>query len=93
MATISCRHCGRADAPQLARVPFKTPLGERILAEICADCWQDWLKKQTQIINHYGLDPRDADARAFLYRQTEEALFGTGDSAEIDTSQEGKISW
>ena len=93
MATISCRHCGRADAPQLARAPFKTPLGERILAEICADCWQDWLKKQTQIINHYGLDPRDAEARAFLYRQTEEALFGTGDSAEIDTSQEGKISW
>jgi Fe-S cluster biosynthesis and repair protein YggX len=93
MATLSCSQCARADAPQMTRAPFKTPLGEKIFARVCADCWQDWLKKQTQIINHYGLDPRDPDARAFLYRQTEEALFGTGESAEIDTSKEGKISW
>lgn len=91
--TIACRHCGRDDAPKLARTPFKTELGGRIMAEICADCWQTWLKKQTQIINHYGLDPRDAEARQFLYKQTEEALFGSGETSEIDTSKEGTIEW
>ena len=93
METITCRHCGKDDAPALTRAPFKTALGERIRTEICGDCWQDWLKKQTQIINHYGLDVRDAEARAFLYKQTEEALFGSGETSEIDTSQEGKVSW
>jgi Fe-S cluster biosynthesis and repair protein YggX len=93
MPTIRCSQCGREDVPQLSRAPFKTPLGERIFAEVCTECWADWLKKQTQLINHYGLDVRDAEARAFLYKQTEEALFGTGKSAEIDTSQEGKVSW
>jgi Fe-S cluster biosynthesis and repair protein YggX len=77
----------------MSRAPFKSPLGERILAEVCAECWQGWLKKQTQLINHYGLDVRDAEARAFLYKQTEEALFGSGESAEIDTSKEGTIEW
>ena len=93
MSTITCRQCGRDGAPVLPRAPFKTELGERILAEICADCWQDWLKKQTQLINHYGLDPRDPDARKFLYRQTEEALFGSGETEEIDTSKKGEIEW
>jgi Fe-S cluster biosynthesis and repair protein YggX len=93
VTTIHCRQCGRDDAPPLTRAPFKTELGERILAEICAECWQDWLKKQTQLINHYGLDPREAGARTFLYKQTEEALFGSGETSEIDTTKKGEIEW
>jgi Fe-S cluster biosynthesis and repair protein YggX len=93
LATISCRRCGRDDVPQLARAPFKTELGERILAEVCAECWQDWLKHQTSLINHYGLDPRDAEARQFLYKQTEEALFGSGEVEQVDTSKKGEIEW
>lgn len=93
MPTIRCRRCGREDAQQLSRAPFRTELGERILAEICADCWADWLRRQTQIINHYGLDVRDAGARAFLYKQIEDALFGSGESAEIDASKEGTVEW
>ena len=93
MDTITCRICGRDDATPLARPPFKTELGERIRAEVCTDCWADWLKKQTQLINHYGLDVRDAEARQFLYKQTEQALFGSGATEEIDTSKEGTIEW
>jgi Fe-S cluster biosynthesis and repair protein YggX len=93
MDTITCRHCGRADAPALPKAPFKTELGARIGKEICSDCWQEWLRKQTQIINHYGLDPREAEARQFLYKQTEQALFGSGESAEIDTTKEGSVEW
>ena len=59
--TISCRRCGREDAPKLDRPPFKNELGERLFAGICADCWKDWLKHQTSLINHYGLDPREQE--------------------------------
>ncbi len=90
--TIECRRCG-AGATPLAKPPFRTELGERILAEICADCWKDWLQHQTLLINHYGLDPREAKAREFLYEQIEQVLLQGGDGKEIDTTRQGSIEW
>lgn len=90
--TIHCRRCGK-DAPRLARPPFRTELGERIVAEICADCWKDWLQHQTLLINHYGLDPREPKARAFLYEQIEQVLLGGGEAEQVDTSKQGSIEW
>lgn len=77
--------------PALARPPFRSPLGERIRRDICADCWRDWLRHQTLLINHYGLDPRRAEAREFLYAQVKAVLFGEGEAAPIDTSRRGTI--
>ena len=90
--TIHCRRCG-ADAPRLSRPPFRSELGERITREICADCWKDWLQHQTLLINHYGLDPREAKARAFLYEQIEQVLLQGGKAEQVDTTQQGKIEW
>ena len=91
-STIQCVRCSDTRAP-IAKAPFRSPLGERILAEICGVCWQEWLEHQTLLINHYGLDPRDAKAREFLYEQIENVLLGDGDGKEIDTSQQGSINW
>ena len=93
METITCRRCGRDDAPVQGRAPFKNELGERLLATVCGDCWQDWLKHQTSLINHYGLDPRDAEAREFLYAQVEAVLLGGGEAEQVDTSKQGEIEW
>lgn len=90
--TIHCRRCG-TDAPRLARPPFRTELGERIVARICADCWKDWLQHQTLLINHYGLDPRDPKSRAFLYEQIETVLLSDGEAEQVDTSKQGTIEW
>jgi len=90
--TIHCRRCD-ADVPALAKPPFRTELGARITAEICASCWQEWLQHQTRLINHYGLDPRDPKSRAFLYEQIEQVLLQGDAGKEIDTSQEGSIAW
>jgi Fe-S cluster biosynthesis and repair protein YggX len=91
--TIHCRRCDQ-DSARLAKAPFRTELGERILKEICAQCWSEWLQHQTLLINHYGLDPRNKEARAFLYEQIEQVLFGEGNSGkEIDTSKQGSIEW
>lgn len=90
--TIHCRRCG-TDAPGLPRPPFRNELGERVASQICANCWKDWLQHQTLLINHYGLDPREPKARAFLYEQIEQVLLGDGDAEQVDTSQQGKIEW
>lgn len=92
MSDLECVRCGKPGA-RLDRPPLKNELGERIQQTICRTCWDEWLRYQTALINHYGLDVRDADARQFLTQNMEAYLFETGETEDIDTSQEGNISW
>ncbi|MBW3534089.1 MAG: oxidative damage protection protein [Gemmatimonadetes bacterium] len=93
MDTITCRRCQRDDAPALDKAPFPDDLGRRVTEEICENCWEEWKRKQMLLINHYGLDPRDAKSREFLYGQIESVLFGEGETEEVDTSKKGEIDW
>ena len=68
-------------------------MGARIVAEICQECWSQWVKQQTMLINHYGLNVMDAQARAFLTKNMQAYLFGTGAAEDVDTSKKGSISW
>lgn len=92
MSDLECVRCGKP-GKQLDRPPLKNELGERILGSICTTCWSEWLAYQQALINHYGLDVRDADARQFLTQNMEAYLFDSGETEDIDTSQEGNISW
>ena len=92
MTEITCTRCGRNGEP-LARAPLRNELGEKILASICRTCWDEWLRYQTALINHHGLDVRDKPAREFLTANMEAFLFRSGKTEGIDTSQQGKISW
>ena len=90
---IKCTHCGEK-RPGLAFAPFPNELGQRIAAEICQPCWNGWLQKQTQIINHYGLDLTNPDAQNFLFDNIRGFLFGdVPATAEIDTTKEGSVKW
>lgn len=91
VAEINCARCGNT-GNQLPYAPFRNDLGERIHSEICQTCWSQWLQHQTMLINHYGLNLRDAEAKTFLTEQTEKFLYG-GDTEEVDTSKQGTISW
>ena len=92
MAEITCSRC-RHTRPAFERAPFPGPLGARIVAEICQDCWGLWLKQQTMLINHYGLNVMDPQARSFLTRNLEAFLFKTGAEEDVDTSKKGTINW
>lgn len=92
MTEIACARCGR-NGEQLAKAPLRTELGERIHASICRPCWDEWLRYQTMLINHNGLDVRDRPAREFLTANMEAFLFRTGETEDIDTSQQGTINW
>jgi Fe-S cluster biosynthesis and repair protein YggX len=89
---VQCVRCGK-QGPQLARPPLRNDLGQRIFESICQPCWDQWLRYQTALINHNGLDVRDKPAREFLMANMEAFLFKTGAATEIDTSKQGEISW
>jgi Fe-S cluster biosynthesis and repair protein YggX len=74
MATVHCVRCGQ-ERERMAFQPFPNELGRRAFAEICGVCWSDWLRMQQQLINHYGLNLRDPQAKEFLFKQMEGFLF------------------
>lgn len=91
---FTCVRCGQADRERLSMRPFPNELGERLVDEICASCWEEWKSRQMLLINHYGLKVRDPQAREFLVSNLHAFLFGEGgDEAEIDTTREGEVSW
>ncbi|MBM4192892.1 MAG: oxidative damage protection protein [Gemmatimonadetes bacterium] len=92
MPTIRCARCGK-DKDAFDRAPFPGAIGARVIAETCRDCWGDWLKQQTMLINHYGLDVMNPEARKFLTRNLEAFLFKSGSSDAIDTSKQGTINY
>jgi Fe-S cluster biosynthesis and repair protein YggX len=75
MTTIHCARCGQ-DRDQMAFRPFPNELGLRVYERICGTCWAEWLKTQQQLINHYGLNLRDPQAKDFLLTNMEQFLFG-----------------
>ena len=91
MAIITCTRCGQA-REGFEKGPFPGQIGVRIAAEICRQCWADWGKQQTMLINHYGLDVMDPQARSFLTKNMSAFLFKTGQEADIDTTKQGTIT-
>ena len=91
-STVTCVRCGETRAV-FERPPFPGPIGARVLAELCQECWGLWLKQQTMLINHYGLNVMDPQARSFLTKNMQAFLFGSGAAEDVDTSKKGSISW
>lgn len=92
MTEIVCSRCGLTRAA-LTRAPLRNDLGQRIHASICQVCWDEWLRFQTALINHHGLDVRDKPAKEFLMANMEAFLFRKGETEEIDTTKQGTIRW
>ena len=94
MPDVTCSRCGQTRAG-FERPPIGTggATGERIVRELCQDCWSAWLKQQTMLINHYGLNLMDPQARSFLSKNRDAWLFKAGAAEDVDTTQQGTINW
>lgn len=92
MAEVKCVRCGQTRAG-FDRAPFPGALGARIVESICQDCWGQWLKQQTMLINHYGLNVMDPQARSFLTRNMDAFFFKAGNEEDVDTTKKGTINW
>jgi Fe-S cluster biosynthesis and repair protein YggX len=91
MPDVTCVRCGQTRAGFERR--RSRAIGARVVAEVCQSCWADWLKQQTMLINHYGLNVMDPQARAFLTRNLQAFLFKSGAGEDVDTSKQGTITW
>lgn len=92
MADVHCTRCGQT-REGFDRAPFPGAIGARILAGVCRECWGQWLKQQTMLINHYGLNVMDPQARAFLTKNMEAFFFKAGQEEDVDTTKKGTINW
>lgn len=91
---IRCARCERDDVAAYGVAPFPNELGQRIAAEVCEECWEAWKHHQMLLINHYGLNLQDSNARTFLITNLKSFLFGEGPAgASIDTSKQGDVTW
>jgi Fe-S cluster biosynthesis and repair protein YggX len=59
---FQCTRCRRPDG-QLDKPPFKGPLGEKILENVCSSCWREWVTMGTKVINEMGLELRSPAAQ------------------------------
>lgn len=60
---ITCRRCGQTTS-KMAERPFKGPLGEQVWASVCQQCWSEWIRMGTKVINELRLNfaiPRHAE--------------------------------
>ncbi|MBE3561187.1 MAG: oxidative damage protection protein [Ktedonobacteraceae bacterium] len=72
---VHCVKLGR-ELPGLEKPPFPGELGRRIYEHVSQQAWNMWPAQQTLIINHYGLNLADPEARKILREQMEEFFFG-----------------
>ena len=92
MAEVKCVRCGQT-REGFDRAPFPGALGARIVESICRECWALWLKQQTMLINHYGLNVMDPQARSFLTKNMDAFFFKAGNEEDVDTTKKGTINW
>ena len=76
---VRCVKLGR-DAPGFDVPPYPGELGQRIFENVSRETWQEWIRRQTMLINENRLSPRNPEARRFLEQQMEAFLFGDAEA-------------
>jgi Fe-S cluster biosynthesis and repair protein YggX len=72
------------EAEALDYPPYPGELGQRILANVSKQAWQQWLAHQTMLINENRLTPIEPAARRFLAEEMEKFFFGEGSAPPPD---------
>lgn len=67
----------KKEAEGLDRTPYPGDLGQRIFENVSKEAWQQWLQKQTILINENRLSPIDPKARELLETEMEKFFFGS----------------
>ena len=72
---VQCVKLGR-EAEGLEAPTYPGELGQRIFEQVSKEAWQQWLGRQTILINEYRITPVDPRARKFLEEEMEKFFFG-----------------
>lgn len=74
MNTVQCVKLNQ-ELEALERAPYPGELGQRILANVSKQAWQQWLDYQTMLINENNLSMLDENAQKYLKEQMEKFFF------------------
>ena len=84
--TVLCSVLKR-QAPALTKTPYPGELGERILAEVSEQGWQQWLERLVLIINENQVSTADPRSVEFIEEHMLGFLFGEGEAGAGDAPQ------
>jgi Fe-S cluster biosynthesis and repair protein YggX len=70
---VLCTRCGRAK-PKMASPPFSNAQGKEIQGKVCADCWGEWIRMGTKVINELRLPLSDPQAQKIFDQHMREFL-------------------
>ena len=73
--TVNCVKL-KKEAEGLDRAPYPGELGKKIFDNVSKEAWQQWLGRQTILINEHRITPVDPKARKFLEEEMEKFFFG-----------------
>lgn len=68
------------EAEGLAYPTYPGELGKKIFEQVSKQVWQEWLKRQTMLINEYRLNVSEPASRRLLEEEMERFFFGDGGS-------------
>ena len=74
---VKCVKLGK-EAEGLPAPPYPGELGKRVFQNVSKQAWQEWLKRQTMLINEYRISVIDPKGRAFIEQEMEKYFFGEG---------------
>lgn len=75
---VNCVVLG-SEAAGMERMPYPGELGQRIYNNVSEQGWQNWLQRQTMIINENGLSTIDPTSLALIELHMVGFLFKEGD--------------
>ena len=78
--TVQCIKLGK-EAEGLDFPPVPGAFGQKLMASVSKEAWQQWIKHQTMLINENRLNLMDPKARKYLAEQMDRHFFGTGADA------------
>jgi len=50
----------------MAEAPLPNELGQKVFAQVCEGCWEEWVRHQLMLMNEYRLDPMNDEHSKFL---------------------------
>lgn len=74
---VKCVKLGK-EAPGLDFQTYPGELGKRIFENVSKEAWDQWMGRQTMLINENRLSPLDPKARKLIEGEMEKFFFGAG---------------
>jgi len=72
---VKCIKLGK-EAEGLDFQPYPGELGQRVFENVSKEAWQQWMSRQTMLINEYRLSPLDPKSRKMIETEMEKFFFG-----------------